>query len=161
MDIDGKDLSSEQLAETLKTQSQRFATITFVIGGSHGLCQEVKNRANLRWSMGKITLPHRLCRVVLTEQIYRACCINNNVPYHKWFFGSQPMLFCKPKRLLLPYSFGLNFPQNRKNIVFFNLFFANFDIFGWFSPLQQAAIAQLCIAMCVYAVNNTYYPPEF
>ena len=83
MDIDGKDLSSEQLAETLKTQSQRFATITFVIGGSYGLCQEVKNRANLRWSMGKITLPHRLCRVVLTEQIYRACCINNNVPYHK------------------------------------------------------------------------------
>lgn len=82
-DIGGKDLSSEQLAATLKEQSQNTSTICFVIGGSHGLSPAVKSRANLRWSMGKVTLPHRLFRVVLTEQIYRACCINNNVPYHK------------------------------------------------------------------------------
>ena len=83
MDIDGRQLSSEQFSEHIAQQKQQYSTFTFVIGGSHGLSDEVKSKANLRCSFGKITLPHQLFRVVLLEQIYRACCIENNVAYHK------------------------------------------------------------------------------
>ena len=83
MDIDGKLFTSEQLSERIAEQKQRNSTFTFVIGGSHGLSDEVKNRADLRCSFGKITLPHQLFRVVLLEQLYRCCCIENNVSYHK------------------------------------------------------------------------------
>ena len=57
--------------------------VAFVIGSSHGLAPAVKQAAALRLSMGRITLPHQLARLVLTEQIYRACCINRNIKYHK------------------------------------------------------------------------------
>lgn len=83
MDIDGKLFTSEQLSERITEQKQRNSTFTFVIGGSHGLSDEVKNKADLRCSFGKITLPHQLFRVVLLEQLYRCCCIENNVAYHK------------------------------------------------------------------------------
>ena len=83
LDIGGKQLSSEDIACALDKQKQQYSTFTFVIGGSYGLSDQIKDRANLRLSFGKITLPHQLCRVVLCEQIYRACCIQNNVPYHK------------------------------------------------------------------------------
>lgn len=83
LDIDGKQLSSEQIAEELEKFTQRFSVITFVIGGSYGLSNEVKSRVDLRLSFGKITLPHQLCRVVLCEQIYRAFAIRNHLPYHK------------------------------------------------------------------------------
>ena len=83
MDIGGALISSEQLAARIHEQKQLNSTFTFVIGGSNGLSDEVKQRADLRCSFGKITLPHQLFRVVLTEQLYRACCIEHNVPYHK------------------------------------------------------------------------------
>ena len=83
LDIDGKELNSIELAEKLSSLKQNYNTFTFVIGGSNGLSPEVKKRADFRLSFGKITLPHQLCRVVLTEQIYRAFCIQNNIPYHK------------------------------------------------------------------------------
>ena len=83
MDIDGKLYSSEQLSSHIQEQKQRYSTFTFVIGGSNGLSDEVKERADLRCSFGKITLPHQLFRVVLAEQLYRACCIEHNVSYHK------------------------------------------------------------------------------
>lgn len=83
LDIDGKQLSSEDIAETLDKQKQQYSVFTFVVGGSYGLSAQIKERANLRLSFGKITLPHQLCRVVLCEQLYRACCIQNNAPYHK------------------------------------------------------------------------------
>ena len=83
MDIDGKLLSSEQLSERIAEQKQFNSTFTFVVGGSNGLSDEVKSRADLRCSFGKITLPHQLFRVILLEQLYRACCIEGNVPYHK------------------------------------------------------------------------------
>ena len=83
MDIDGKSFSSEQLSERIAEQKQYHSTFTFVIGGSHGLSDEVKSKADLKCSFGKITLPHQLFRVVLCEQLYRCCCIENNVPYHK------------------------------------------------------------------------------
>lgn len=83
LDIGGQELSSEQLAEKMEKFMQNYSTITFVIGGSYGLSDEVKKAAQLRLSFGKITLPHQLCRVVLCEQVYRACTIRSNVPYHK------------------------------------------------------------------------------
>lgn len=83
MDIDGKQLSSVELSKHIQEQKQRNSTFTFVIGGSNGLHDEVKNKADLRCSFGKITLPHQLFRVVLLEQLYRACCIENNIMYHK------------------------------------------------------------------------------
>lgn len=83
LDIGGKELDSEQLSQEIFRRTQQFSTFSFVIGGSNGLSDQVKSRADLRLSFGKITLPHQLCRVVLCEQLYRACCIRNNVPYHK------------------------------------------------------------------------------
>lgn len=83
MDIDGKALDSVELSNLIKTQKQTNSTFTFVIGGSHGLSREVKSKASFRCSFGKITLPHQLFRVILCEQLYRACCIENNVSYHK------------------------------------------------------------------------------
>ena len=57
--------------------------MAFVIGSSHGLAPEVKQAAQARISLGRITLPHQLARLVLAEQIYRACTINAGMKYHK------------------------------------------------------------------------------
>ena len=81
--IEGNMLSSEALAQKLDKISMQSSHITFIIGGSLGLCDEVKNKASLQLSFGKMTLPHQLMRVVLCEQIYRAFKINNNESYHK------------------------------------------------------------------------------
>lgn len=83
MDIGGEQISSEQLSRLISEKKQRHSTFTFVIGGSNGLSDAVKNSVDARLSFGKITLPHQLFRVVLLEQLYRACCIENNVAYHK------------------------------------------------------------------------------
>ena len=83
MDIGGRELSSVELSAHIVQEKQFNSTFTFVIGGSNGLSDEVKSRANLRCSFGRITLPHQLFRVVLLEQLYRACCIEHNVAYHK------------------------------------------------------------------------------
>ncbi len=81
--IEGTQLSSEKLAEKIADVSMTSSDITFIIGGSLGLSDAVKARAMLRLSFGPITLPHRLMRVVLLEQVYRAFKINNNETYHK------------------------------------------------------------------------------
>lgn len=83
MDINGKAVDSVELSNLIKTNKQAHSAFTFVIGGSYGLSQEVKDKAKFRLSFGKITLPHQLFRVVLCEQLYRACCIENNTAYHK------------------------------------------------------------------------------
>lgn len=83
LDIGGRGLSSEELAAKISEVSFTSSTIDFVIGGSLGLSREVKSRASLRLSFGKITLPHQLARIVLLEQIYRAFKINAGETYHK------------------------------------------------------------------------------
>lgn len=83
MDINGRIVDSEELSRLVSANKQTNSTFTFVIGGSYGLCQSVKDRADARISFGKITLPHQLFRVVLCEQLYRACCIEKNIAYHK------------------------------------------------------------------------------
>ncbi len=83
MCIEGTEVSSEQLADKISAVSMTSSNITFIIGGSLGLSDEVKNRSDVRMSFGRITLPHQLMRVVLCEQIYRAFKIINNESYHK------------------------------------------------------------------------------
>lgn len=84
MEIDGKQLSSEQLAEKFnEVTTYSHSKITFVIGGSYGLSDRVKKMSNLKLSFSKMTFPHQLFRVMLLEQVYRAFTINNNSPYHK------------------------------------------------------------------------------
>ncbi len=84
LDGKGKELSSPALADFLKQVSlDGKSEISFVIGGSNGLSEEVLKKASLVLSFGKLTFPHQLFRVVLTEQIYRAFTINAGLPYHK------------------------------------------------------------------------------
>ena len=84
LDIEGTQLSSPELAsriETLGINGQ--SSIAFVIGGSDGVGETVKKRADEAISFGRITLPHNLARVVLLEQLYRAFKIIRREPYHK------------------------------------------------------------------------------
>lgn len=84
MCIEGQMLSSEQLAEQMEQRSARGeGQFAFVIGGSWGLDAAVKSRADVRLSMSRMTFPHQLARVMLLEQIYRACSIQNHTKYHK------------------------------------------------------------------------------
>ena len=82
--VEGKQLSSEELAGWIEKQGVGgCGDLAFVIGSSHGLAPAVKQAAALRFSMGRITLPHQLARLVLCEQIYRAFSINAGSKYHK------------------------------------------------------------------------------
>ena len=79
--VEGKQISSEDLAALLAERAgSGTGDIAFVIGSSH---DRVKKAAQARISMGLITLPHQLARLVLTEQLYRACTINAGMKYHK------------------------------------------------------------------------------
>ena len=79
MCIEGRQLSSEELSETLQNISvSGKSTADFIIGGSYGLSGEVKNRADFRLSMSKMTFPHQMARMILSEQIYRAFEISTN-----------------------------------------------------------------------------------
>lgn len=84
MCIEGKLMSSEELSKTLDSVSlSGKSTISFIIGGSYGLSDEVKNRSDLRLSMSRMTFPHQMARMILSEQIYRAFEISTNGKYHK------------------------------------------------------------------------------
>lgn len=82
--IEGKELSSEQLAKFIGDKTVTGTShITFIIGGSSGLDERVKQKADFKLSFSKMTFPHQLMRVILSEQIYRAFKIINNENYHK------------------------------------------------------------------------------
>ncbi|MBQ6998369.1 MAG: 23S rRNA (pseudouridine(1915)-N(3))-methyltransferase RlmH [Clostridia bacterium] len=82
--VEGENLSSEKLAEKIASvQLGGNSTITFVIGGSLGIDEEIKKASHFKLSFSKMTFPHQLMRLILTEQIYRAFKINNNENYHK------------------------------------------------------------------------------
>ena len=84
MDIQGKQLSSTELADKIENiYTNNSSEITFIIGGSIGLSDEIKEKSNFKLSFSKCTFPHQLFRMILLEQIYRAYKINNNETYHK------------------------------------------------------------------------------
>ena len=84
LDLKGKELSSEQLAEQIeKIPLQGFSHIVFFIGGSDGLSDKIRNFSDSSFCMSKLTFTHQMARAILVEQIYRAMKINNGEKYHK------------------------------------------------------------------------------
>lgn len=83
MCVEGKQLSSEELAGKLGEISARTSEVCFIIGSSFGLSDTVKQRADLRLSVSKLTFPHQLMRVLLLEAIYRGFNIQKGTKYHK------------------------------------------------------------------------------
>jgi 23S rRNA (pseudouridine1915-N3)-methyltransferase len=83
MDVKGKPWSTPVLAERLHNWQLEGNNISLLIGGPDGLAEQCLQRANSRWSLSALTLPHPLVRVVLVEQLYRAWTINSNHPYHR------------------------------------------------------------------------------
>ena len=83
MCVEGKQLSSEELAEKIAQIEQMAGEVCFIIGSSYGLAPEVKARADLRLSVSKLTFPHQLMRVLLLEAVYRAFNIRKGTRYHK------------------------------------------------------------------------------
>lgn len=83
LDERGKEFTSEQLASFLQQRTnESVKQLVFVIGGAYGLDARILNRANMQWSLSKLTFPHQLVRLILTEQVYRACTILRNEKYH-------------------------------------------------------------------------------
>ena len=83
LDIDGKEFDSVSLSKVLDNAFMTHGTITFIIGSSNGLHENVKNKSDLRLSFSKLTFPHGLFRGILLEQVYRSFKILNNETYHK------------------------------------------------------------------------------
>jgi 23S rRNA (pseudouridine1915-N3)-methyltransferase len=80
---EGKPWTSAELARWIDEWRLASRPVTFVLGGSHGLGPGLLQRADVRWSLGPLTLPHELARVVVLEQLYRAFTILRGEPYHK------------------------------------------------------------------------------
>ena len=83
MDITGKEFDSVSLSKKIDEIFISKSTITFIIGGSYGLSECIKDKCDLRLSFSKLTFPHPLFRVILLEQLYRSFKILNNEEYHK------------------------------------------------------------------------------
>ena len=83
MEIEGKEISSTEFASKIENIFNENSNITFIIGGSYGLSNRIKELSNYKLSFSKMTFPHQLFRVILLEQIYRTFKINNNESYHK------------------------------------------------------------------------------
>lgn len=79
----GNQWSTAELATQLTEWMESSRDVTFLIGGPDGLSAACRDRAEMCWSLGKLTLPHPLVRVVLAEQLYRAWTITQNHPYHR------------------------------------------------------------------------------
>jgi 23S rRNA (pseudouridine1915-N3)-methyltransferase len=82
LDSRGKQLSSEELAQFLEREQMQALPLLFAVGGADGFGDETRQQAAFVLSLGKMTLPHELARVVLLEQLYRAFTILKNHPYH-------------------------------------------------------------------------------
>lgn len=84
MCIEGKQMSSEELSQKLDDIAlSGKSSVVFIIGSSFGLSDEIKRMSDFKFSMSKMTFPHKLARIMLTEQIYRGFSISNNGKYHK------------------------------------------------------------------------------
>lgn len=83
LDVKGKTQSTEQLAQQLQSMELERRDIAILIGGPDGLADDCLARAERKWSLSALTMPHPLVRVLLVEQLYRAWSINHNHPYHR------------------------------------------------------------------------------
>jgi 23S rRNA (pseudouridine1915-N3)-methyltransferase len=83
LDERGKQVSSEQLAAFVQARAnESVRQVIFLIGGAYGLDETILQRANFKWSLSHLTFPHQLVRLILSEQVYRACTILRNEKYH-------------------------------------------------------------------------------
>ncbi len=83
LDERGKQLSSEAFATFLQARAnESVKNIVFLIGGAYGVSDDVMKRANYKWSLSPLVFPHQLVRLILAEQVYRACSIMRNEKYH-------------------------------------------------------------------------------
>jgi 23S rRNA (pseudouridine1915-N3)-methyltransferase len=83
LDEHGQQMSSEELAAQIGRRMREGTSLAFAIGGADGHSEALLGRARFRWSLGRLTLPHRLARVILLEQLYRALSIIRGEPYHR------------------------------------------------------------------------------
>ncbi len=84
LDVEGREWGSRELAAQVERwQVGGTKEVAFVIGGHNGVSEEVRERADVRWSLSKLTLTHEMARVVLVEQVYRAYTITHGLPYQK------------------------------------------------------------------------------
>lgn len=83
LDERGKQLTSQGIARFLQSRANESTrNLVFLIGGAYGIDQRILSRANYTWSLSQLTFPHHLVRLILVEQIYRACSIVRNEKYH-------------------------------------------------------------------------------
>ena len=83
LDERGKQLNSEGLAAFIQSRgNESVKNIIFLVGGAYGVSEEIMNRANFKWSLSQLVFPHQLVRLILAEQLYRACSITRNEKYH-------------------------------------------------------------------------------
>lgn len=82
LDERGKQLASPELSQLIEKEVTLGKRIVFIIGGAYGVAEEVKRRADFVWSLSPLVFPHRLVRLILSEQLYRAQTIASNQPYH-------------------------------------------------------------------------------
>ena len=83
LDERGKQLNSEGLADfIMKRSNESVKNLVFLIGGAYGIDEAVMKRSNFKWSLSQLVFPHQLVRLILAEQVYRACSINRNEKYH-------------------------------------------------------------------------------
>jgi Uncharacterized conserved protein len=83
LEIKGKQITSEQLAALIRQKAnESVKNIIFLIGGAYGLDDKILRRANFSWSLSPLVFPHQLVRLILAEQVYRACTIIRNEKYH-------------------------------------------------------------------------------
>ena len=83
LDVIGKNLSSHEFANVIKTNLLFNDDICFIIGGAFGLDESILAQANIRLSLSNMTMPHQMAKIILLEQLYRAQTILENHPYHK------------------------------------------------------------------------------
>ena len=83
LQVTGKTMSSEQLARFLEARARDGRDVAFLIGGPDGIATDLDTRADLRWSLSALTLPHGLARVLVAEALYRAVSIVKGHPYHR------------------------------------------------------------------------------
>ena len=83
LEVNGRELTTEQLASTMQNWMLEGQDIVIAIGGPDGLSNAVRAAAAWHWSLSKLTMPHPLVRILLIEQLYRAMSINHNHPYHR------------------------------------------------------------------------------
>jgi len=83
LDEKGKQLSSQELAQFIQSRAnESIKNLVFLIGGAYGIDEIVLKRCNHKWSLSQLTFPHQLVRLILAEQLYRACSILRNEKYH-------------------------------------------------------------------------------